>query len=207
MSTQVRRFRLLVAELQAAREQLAEQAVSEERRRIAAELHDLVGHSLTVVLLHLTGARRRIRADPEGAEQALAEAEEIGRRSLAEIRRNVALLRGDGARTGTAPTPGARDVPELVASAASAGGDVRLAVHETLGQVIPAVRAEAEKLGRDPRSIEMTVGGARTVAEAEVMAKLGADRCTIAIRSKDPAAVRDEIGTFGADVIAPTRDL
>jgi len=135
MSTQVRRFRLLVAELQAAREQLAEQAVSEERRRIAAELHDLVGHSLTVVLLHLTGARRRIRADPEGAEQALAEAEEIGRRSLAEIRRNVAILRGDGARTGTAPTPGARDVPELVASAASAGADVPLAVNGSLDDV------------------------------------------------------------------------
>src|SRR5262249_53431391 len=80
MSSQMRRFRLLVAELQAARERLAEQAVSDERRRIAAELHDLVGHSLTVVLLHLTGARRRVRADPEGAERALAEAEEIGRR-------------------------------------------------------------------------------------------------------------------------------
>jgi signal transduction histidine kinase len=135
MSTQMRRFRLLVAELQAARERLAEQAVSDERRRIAAELHDLVGHSLTVVLLHLTGARRRVRADPEGAEQALAEAEEIGRRSLAEIRRNVAVLRGDGARAGTLPTPTARDVPDLVASAASAGASVHLAVHGSLGEV------------------------------------------------------------------------
>jgi signal transduction histidine kinase len=135
MSTQMRRFRLLVAELDAARERLAEQAVSEERRRIAAELHDLVGHSLTVVLLHLTGARRRVRADPEGAERALAEAEEIGRRSLAEIRRNVAVLRGDGTGTGTAPTPGARDVPALIASAASAGAAVQLAVHGSLDDV------------------------------------------------------------------------
>jgi probable F420-dependent oxidoreductase len=80
-------------------------------------------------------------------------------------------------------------------------------LHETLGQVIPAVRAEAEKFGRDPRSIEMTVGGARTVAEAEVMAKLGVDRCTIAIRSKEPEAVRDELGIFGQEVIAQTRHL
>jgi probable F420-dependent oxidoreductase len=80
-------------------------------------------------------------------------------------------------------------------------------LHETLGQVIPGVRAEAERLGRDPRSIEMTVGGARTVAEAEIMAKLGVDRCTIAIRSKEPEAVRDELGTFGQEVIAQTRDL
>jgi signal transduction histidine kinase len=134
-STQMRHFRLLVAELQAARERLAEQAVSDERRRIAAELHDLVGHSLTVVLLYLTGARRRVAADPAGAEQALAEAEEIGRRSLAEIRRNVAILRGDGAGTGTLPIPTARDVPELVASATAAGADVHLAVHGSLGDV------------------------------------------------------------------------
>ncbi len=134
-STQMHSYRLLVAELQATRERLAEQAVSDERRRIAAELHDLVGHSLTVVLLHLTGARRRVRADPEGAERALAEAEEIGRRSLAEIRRNVAILRGDGAGTGTAPMPAARDVPNLVTSAASAGADVRLVVHGSLDEV------------------------------------------------------------------------
>jgi len=51
------------------------------------------------------------------------------------------------------------------------------------------------------------VGGARTVAEAEVMAKLGANRCTIAIRSKEPEAVREELGTFGDEVIAQTRDL
>src|SRR3954452_4257931 len=80
-------------------------------------------------------------------------------------------------------------------------------LHETLGQVIPGVRAEAEKLGRDPQSIEMTVGGARTVAEAEVMAKLGVNRITIAIRAHEPEAVRDELGRFGEEVVAPTRDL
>ena len=53
----------------------------------------------------------------------------------------------------------------------------------------------------------MTVGGARTVAEAEIMAKLGVDRCTIAIRSKEPEAVRDELAVFGQEVIAQTRHL
>jgi signal transduction histidine kinase len=134
-SSQVRRYRLLVVELEATRERLAQQAVNDERRRLAAELHDLVGHSLTVVLLHLTGARRRVRADPAGAEQALAEAEEIGRRSLAEIRRNVALLRGDGQGAGLLPTPPGRDVPALVASAAGAGADVHLDVHGPLAEV------------------------------------------------------------------------
>ncbi len=82
-----------------------------------------------------------------------------------------------------------------------------LDLHETLGQVVPAVRAAAEGLGRDPSSIEMTVGGARTVAEAERLAALGVDRLVIAVRSKEADAVRDELARFGEDVIAPTRDL
>ena len=84
--------------------------------------------------------------------------------------------------------------------------DPDLDLYETLGRVIPAVRAEAERLGRDPSAIEMTVGGARTVAEAERMAALGVDRLTIAIRAKDLEAVRDELGALG-EVVAATRDL
>ena len=80
-------------------------------------------------------------------------------------------------------------------------------LHETLGRLIAGVRAEAELLGRDPSAIEMTVGGARTVAEAERMAALGVDRLVIAVRSKEPETVRDELGRFGDQVIAATRDL
>jgi signal transduction histidine kinase len=138
-SGQTRRYRVLVHELEEAREQLADQAVDAERRRLATEVHDLVGHSLTVVLLYLTGARRRVRADPGRAEQALIEAEEIGRRCLAEIRSSVAVLRGDGPGAGTTPTPTANDVSVLVASAVSAGSDVHLAVDGALDEVEPII--------------------------------------------------------------------
>lgn len=56
---------MLVTELAAIRERLAEQAVQLERRRIAADLHDVVGHSSGVLLLPVTGARRRLRDDPD----------------------------------------------------------------------------------------------------------------------------------------------
>ena len=131
---QMRRFRALVAELTATRERLAEQAVLLERRRIAAELHDLVGHSLGVLLLHVTGARRRIRDDPAGAEQALRQAETIGRSGLAEIRRGVAALR-DEPGAALAPTPTAADLPELVERTAAAGSRVELAVTGELAGV------------------------------------------------------------------------
>ena len=55
-----------------------------------------------------------------------------------------------------------------------------LDLHSTLRQVIRDVRAEAERIGRDPDEIEYTVGGARTIAEAEQMAELGVNRLVIA---------------------------
>lgn len=77
----------------------------------------------------------------------------------------------------------------------------------TLRRIIADIRAECERIDRDPDEIEYTVGGARTVDEAAARAELGVDRCTIAIRSKDLSEVRDELARFGDEVIAPTRDL
>jgi hypothetical protein len=73
--------------------------------------------------------------------------------------------------------------------------------------VIGSVRAEAEAVGRDPDQIEMTVGGARTVEQAAVMADLGVDRLVIALRGKSREEVADELGSFAEAVIAPTAYL
>lgn len=114
--------RRLTTELGEAQEQLAQQAAGEERRRIAREVHDLVGHSLTVVLLHVTGARRLVHRNPDEAERALEDAERAGRGALADIRRTVALLREEGdART---PTPTGQDLATLIADSRAAGMDI-----------------------------------------------------------------------------------
>lgn len=117
----------LVVELEQQRAHVAAQAVVEERRRIARDIHDLVGHSLTVVLLHVTGARRALRRNPESAEEALASAEKVGRDSLAEIRRSVSLLRTDES-IDTQPAPTASDIRQLVANGQAAGQNIDLAV-------------------------------------------------------------------------------
>lgn len=109
----LRRQGALIHELQQAREALAEQAVAEERRRMARELHDLAGHTLAAVLLHLTGARHVLRRDLDEADRALRDAEAVGRASLDQIRATVAALRTD--ERGTDPAlPGSADVMHLV---------------------------------------------------------------------------------------------
>jgi signal transduction histidine kinase len=114
----------LVAELRAAQADLARQAAAEERRRIAREVHDLIAHSLAITMLHLTGARYHLARDPQRAAEALAQAEALGRQSMADIRRTVGLL-GSNGHMGTArPLPDAGDIPDLVADFTRAGLEV-----------------------------------------------------------------------------------
>ncbi|MGH8921643.1 MAG: sensor histidine kinase, partial [Actinomycetes bacterium] len=91
----VRQQFVLVARLEAARRELADQVVTEERRRIARDVHDLVGHGLAAVLLQITSARHVLRRDLDAADEALAAAETAGRRSMAELRTTMALLRSE----------------------------------------------------------------------------------------------------------------
>jgi signal transduction histidine kinase len=107
--------------LRAAQADLARQAVAEERRRLARDLHDVVAHTLAVTMLQLTGARRVLQRDPARAEEALAQAETLGRQSLADLRRAVSLLADSSADGRAEPVHGAADIPALAAEFARAG--------------------------------------------------------------------------------------
>ena len=113
MGRTLRQQRTLIAELTAARRSLADQAVADERRRIARELHDLAGHTLAAMLLHVTGARHVLRRDVDESERALREAEAVGRASLDQIRATVAALRTTEHGV-EPPVPGSADLGALV---------------------------------------------------------------------------------------------
>lgn len=104
----VYRQQRLIGQLEFARRQLALQAQAEERRRIARDVHDLVGQGLAAVLVQVTSARHVLRRDTAAADEALAAAEEVGRRSMRELRGTLTLLRS--ADDDAAPLP----LPELV---------------------------------------------------------------------------------------------
>lgn len=87
--------RLAVADYD--RERSAHEAVSAERTRIARELHDVVAHGVSVMIVQADGARYALRRDPDVAEQALTTIASSGREALHELRRTVALLRTEDA--------------------------------------------------------------------------------------------------------------
>ena len=116
------------------REQLARIAVHEERASIARELHDIVAHSVSVMLVGVRGARDVLRTSPDAAEDTLARVERSGEQSLAELRRILALLREPEQRAESRPQPSLAELDELVASYRAAGLPVRL---EVIGEPTP----------------------------------------------------------------------
>ncbi|MGI5237388.1 sensor histidine kinase [Dactylosporangium sp. CA-139066] len=92
----VRRMGSVLRELQRTREALAEAAVTEERLRFARDLHDLLGHTLSVIVVKAEVVRRLAERDPAAAAAQAADIEQIGRRALVEIREAVTGYRESG---------------------------------------------------------------------------------------------------------------
>ncbi|WP_344661471.1 sensor histidine kinase [Catenulispora subtropica] len=109
----------------------AAQAVSNERLRIARELHDMIAHSIGIIAIQAGMGNRVIATQPGEARKALQAIEETSRDTLSQLRRTLTALRqGDVAGTPTDPAPGLADLDKLVASTQRAGV---LAIVETGG--------------------------------------------------------------------------
>src|SRR5579884_2872853 len=143
----VRTRRAYVAELEARaarleveREEQARAAVREERARIARELHDVVAHHVSVMVVQAGGARRLVDRRPDQAREALTTIEETGRDALTEMRRLLGMLRTvvpDD--VGRRPQPSIGELGRLVTQMRDAGLDVELAVEGDAEEVPAAV--------------------------------------------------------------------
>ncbi|HEY4458508.1 MAG TPA: histidine kinase [Pseudonocardiaceae bacterium] len=116
-----------------------EQVALAERQRIAREVHDVVGHALSITMLHVSGARVALQQDSDIADaiDALIQAERIGRTAMADVRRSVGIL-SDTSAPNTTPLPGVDDVEALVARTRAAGLSVKYEQQGDLGAVSPS---------------------------------------------------------------------
>jgi signal transduction histidine kinase len=107
--------------LDSERELRVRTAALSERTRLAREIHDVIAHSVSVMVIQAAGARTVMDRDPARAESALRSVERAGREALAEMRRLLGVL-GDGEHLrALAPQPGLEDLPELVSGTRVAG--------------------------------------------------------------------------------------
>ncbi|MBL3686837.1 two-component sensor histidine kinase [Leucobacter zeae] len=132
------------------RDQLAQLAVAEERSRIAREMHDIVAHSVSVMIALSEGASRAATAAPEAAADAMRRSAETGRTALAEMRRLLGALHDDEQAADLVPQPGLEQLPQLVRSFEDAGISVGLEVSGTAsgdrGQELAVYRVVQEGL-------------------------------------------------------------
>jgi signal transduction histidine kinase len=177
----------LAAQLDATRRELAEQALFAERRRIARDVHDFVGHGLAAVMLQVTSARHVLRRDPTAAEEALRAAEEVGRYSMQELRRTVALLRSDRESAVAPPLPSASDIRALVDHARAGGLDVQLRTQGDLSRIAPSVGVALYRISQ-----EALANAARHAPHARTVLGIGVDgsRASLVAETSGPTVAK-----------------
>jgi signal transduction histidine kinase len=136
----------LAARAEREREERARLAVSEERARIARELHDVVGHSVSVMTVQASAVRRLLEPDQERERAALLVVEQTGREALAEMRRMVGVLRRPEEAPALAPQPSLEQLGRLVEQAREAGLPVELRIEGDPKQLPTGVDLTAYRL-------------------------------------------------------------
>jgi signal transduction histidine kinase len=116
------------ARLERERDAQSKVAVAAERARIARELHDVVAHNVSVMIVQADGAAFVLDGSPEQAKEALAIIASTGRQALEEMRRLLGVLRSSDAGGEYVPQPGVEQLPELLEQVRSAGLPVAFAV-------------------------------------------------------------------------------
>ena len=169
--------RAAVAE--AGRQAHAEQAVAEERRRIARELHDVVAHHVSVIGVMATGAKRVLKIDPESAEQALGTIEMTSRTTLRELRRLLFLLRVESDDdTQLSPQPGLDGIRTLIDQVREAGLPATLRVEGEPLELDPGVALTAYRIVQEALTNTLKHAGQAT---AEVRMTFGPQLLTIEV--------------------------
>ena len=159
---------------------LAAQAVGDERRRIARELHDVVAHHVSVMGVLATGARRTGRRDPAAADGALASIEETGRSAMRELRRLLDVLRTEEEPAELAPQPGIAGVHALVEQIRDTGLPVSLRIDGEPPDLDPGVALAVYRIVQEALTNTIKHAGP---ARAEV--RLSCDPHALAIEVTD----------------------
>jgi signal transduction histidine kinase len=144
--TQYRQVEERAERLEREREEQARAAVAEERARIARELHDVVGHSVSVMTVQASGVRRLLRPEQEREREALLVVEQTGREALAEMRRLVGVLRRPEEAPALAPQPSLQHLGKLVDQVRESGLTVDLKVEGEAASLPASVDLAAYRL-------------------------------------------------------------
>lgn len=205
------------------REQEARRAVGRERARIARELHDIVAHSVSVMVVQAGAARRQLDHDPTAARGAIAEVERTGRTALAELRRLLGVLReerGDRADAvraeALAPQPTLRAVAPLVETMREAGMPVHLEQEGAVDDIPAGIDVSAYRVVQE--ALTNVLKHAGTPSRVDVLVRSDDDAVEVTVRDDgrgpapdaDPSGhgltgMRERVAVFGGELTVGAR--
>jgi len=139
-------------------------ALEEERSRIAHELHDIIGHTVNVMVVHAGAGRQAVDGDSAIVHQAFETIERTGRAALSELDRVLAVLRRDQAGRELLPPPGIGDLGELARTFTDTGLRVDLQVSGNAGEVPASVGLAAYRIVQEALTNTMKHAGAATAS-------------------------------------------
>jgi signal transduction histidine kinase len=196
------------------REEQARTAVIDERARIARELHDVVAHSVSVMVVQAQAGPRML-ADPDQAAAAFRSIETVGRQALVELRRLLGILRTGDEELVIGPQPGLGSLDSLVDQVREAGLPVELRVEGEQVQLPPGVDLSAYRIVQEALTNALKHAGA---ARAEIVVRFGDAALELEILDDGPGAgpaanggghgligMRERAGLYGGVLEAGTR--
>jgi signal transduction histidine kinase len=196
------------------RELAARQAVTSERTRIARELHDVVAHSMSVMIVQAGAARTVVDRDPAAAQEAIMHVEETGRAGLAEMRRLIGVLTDADEAALTAPMPGLAELGPLLDTVRAAGLPVEVVRTGTPHALPAGADLAAYRIIQESLTNALKHAGS---ANARVSMDFADDRVTIEVadNGRGPSAelgighgligMRERVGVFGGTLTTAER--
>jgi signal transduction histidine kinase len=196
------------------REERARRAVADERARIARELHDVVGHSVSVMTVQASAVRMRLDDDQGQVREALEVVERTGREALAEMRRMVGVLRHPEEAPALAPQPSLEQLERLVQHTRDAGLPVELRIEGDPVELPAGIDLTAYRLVQEGLTNAMKHARAR---RAEVVVRYADGRVELSVSDDGEGGgdgesgghglvgMRERISVYGGDLEAGPR--
>jgi signal transduction histidine kinase len=200
--------------LELERDAKAREAVLEERARIARELHDVVGHAISVMLLQARGGRRMLAKDPEETRRALDAIDHAGGQALAEMRRLLGVLRQTEDELALAPRPSMTRIDELVARLAGTGLPVEVTVAGEPVELPPGIDVSAYRIVQEALTNALKHAGP---ARAQVIVRYTPEDLELEILDDGPGTgngggsghglpgLRERVAVYGGELDAGRR--
>jgi len=189
-------------------------AIVEERARIARELHDVVAHSISVIVLQARGGRRVLPTDPTDARDAFANIERTGEQALDEMRRLLGMLRTSDEALALAPQPSLEELGRLVEQVQAAGLPVQVVVEGERRDLPPGVDLTAFRIVQEALTNALKHAGS---ARARVVIRYQADDLELEISDDGPGTgdasgsgyglvgMRERVSVYGGELQSERR--